>query len=442
MKTRMPLVCLLLGALVFTPVPVRADWPAWRGPDGQGITTDRQLPVRWSPTENVRWKVALPDRGNATPVIWGDRVFVPQALEKERRRTLMCLSRQDGRILWQKGVAYEAKEQTHPDNPYCSGSPATDGERVIVCHGSAGVFCYDMEGNELWRRDLGPQKFDWGNATSPVLHGNLAILYFGPGAGSHLLALDRRTGKTVWKFEEPPVDVRGRTDGFRGKEPGIVCTYSTPVLVKAGTREELIMSFPGVLQALDPATGRALWHCGGLNPLVYTSPIHAEGIVVAMGGYFGNSLAVRTGGSGDVTGARLWHQVRAKGGIGSGVIHDGHYYFMSMDGIAHCHRLATGEKVWSERLRGPGPKGDSWSSMVLAGDRIYILNQSADCIVLKASPTFEVLAANGLGNEMCNASVAPSRGEIFIRTYQHLWCIGTGGKGGNGPRAALAPAGN
>lgn len=414
----------LLGAVWLFPLDVSAHWPEWRGAGGQGISTERDLPLRWSATENIRWKAPLPDRGNATPVIWGDRIFVPQAVENDRRRTLLCLSRKDGRVLWQQGVKYEGKEKTHPDNPYCSGSPATDGERVIVCHGSAGVFCYDLDGKELWRRDLGPQSFEWGNASSPVLHGDLAFLYFGPGPGSHLLALEKKTGKTVWKFEEPPVDTAGRTDGFRGKEPGIVCSYSTPVLVKAGGRDELVMSFPGSLWALDPATGKALWHCNGLNPLVYTSPIHADGIVVSMGGYFGNTIAVKAGGQGNVTPARLWQQVRAKGGIGSGVIRDGHYYFMSMDGIAHCHELATGRNVWSERLRGPGPKGDSWSSMVLAGDRIYILNQSGDCIVVKASPQFEQLAANSIGNEMCNASVAVSGGEIFIRTHKHLWCVG------------------
>lgn len=422
MKANSFLLAVLLGASQL-PAPA-ANWPAWRGADGLGNTSERNLPTRWSATENVRWKVELPDRGNSTPVIWDDKVFVTQAIEDKNQRALLCFARRDGKLLWQKGVTYAAKEETHPDNPYCAGSAATDGQRVIACFGSAGVFCYDFTGKELWKRDLGRQKFEWGNASSPVLHGDLAFLYFGPGPGSHLLALDKKTGKTVWKFDEPGIEVGKRTDGFRGKEPGIICTYSTPLIVKAGGREELIMSFPRYLRAFDPKSGKELWHCDGLNPLIYTSPIHGEGVVVAMGGYFGNTVAVKPGGSGDVTGSRLWHHVRNKAGIGSGVIHDGHIYFMAADGIGHCHKLATGENVWSERLRGPGPKGDSWSSMVLAGDRIYILNQSADCIVLKASPKFEVLTANSLGNEMCNASVAPSDGDLFIRTYKHLWCIG------------------
>ena len=401
-----------------------ANWPGWRGADGQGTCTEENLPTSWSRTENVRWKIPLPDRGNSTPAIWGDKVFVTQAIEAEHQRTLMCLARADGKLLWQKSVTYAAKEETHDDNPFCSASPATDGQRVIVCHGSAGVFCYDFEGKELWKRELGKQDFEWGNGSSPVLHGDICILYFGPGKGARLVGLDKKTGKTVWEYVEPDIELGQRTDGFKGREPGIICTYSTPILVSAGGRDELVMSFPRYLRAFDPRNGKELWACDGLNPLVYTSPIHADGVVVAMGGFQGNSIACKTGGKGDVTQShRLWQIVRGKGGIGSGVIRDGHIYVHTSGGIVECMELKTGKTLWSERLKTAGPKGDSWSSLVLAGDRIYLLNQSGDCAVLRASPKFEQLGANSLGNEMCNASVAPSEGDIFIRTHKHLWCI-------------------
>jgi outer membrane protein assembly factor BamB len=239
-----------------------------------------------------------------------------------------------------------------------------------------------------------------------------------------LLALDKRSGKTVWQFDEGEIDVGKRTDGFQGREPGVICTYSTPLVAHAGGHDELIMSFPRYVRAFDPASGKELWHCDGLNPLVYTSPVHRDGVVVAMGGFQGNSVAVRTGGQGDVTSShRLWRTTRTKTGIGSAVIHDGHIYILNSGGIAECLELKTGKAVWTERVKGPGPKGDSWSSMVLAGDRIYVLNQSGDCLVLRASPQFELLAANSIGNEMTNASVAVSDGELFIRTHQRLWCI-------------------
>jgi len=351
-------VTVLLSASVLQ----AGNWPGWRGADGQGTVSEKDLPLHWSATQNVRWKVPLPDRGNSTPVVWGDKVFVTQAVEADQSRSLICFDRRDGRLLWQKSITYKKKEETHQDNPHCSASPTTDGERVIVCHASAGVFCYDINGKELWQRELGRQEFEWGSGSSPVLHGDLCLLYFGPGPGAQLLGLDKKTGRTVWQYQEPSIDVGKRTDGFRGQEPGNICTYSTPILVRAGGRDELLMSFPRYLRAFEPQTGRELWSCDGLNPLVYTSPIHGEGIVVAMGGFSGNSMAVRTGGRGDVTQThRLWRLERTKAGIGSGVVRDGHVYFLSASGIAECLELKTGKTVWSERAKGPGPKSDSWS---------------------------------------------------------------------------------
>jgi len=418
------LLVSVTGLALFSSISAVANWPAWRGPSGQGDVTSKDIPLRWSTTENVRWKVSLPDRGNSTPAVWGEKVFISQAVEKDHLRTLMCFSRHDGKLLWQKSVKYTPKEESHEDNPPCSASPATDGERVIVAHASAGVYCYDFEGLELWQRDLGRQEFEWGSGSSPVLSGNLCFIYHGPGKGAHLVALNKKDGRTVWKYDEPAIDVGKRTDGFRGQEPGIICTYSTPLVVKAAGRDELIMSFPRYLRAFDPETGKELWHCDGLNPLVYTSPIYSDGIAVAMGGFSGNTIAVKTGGSGDVTAShRLWQSERTRAGIGTGVVRDGHVYVVNASGIADCIEIKTGKIVWSERVKGDGPKSDTWSSSVLVGDRVYHLNQSGDCVIFRASPKFELLGANSLGNEMCNASLAVSNGDVFVRTHKHLWCI-------------------
>jgi outer membrane protein assembly factor BamB len=429
---------LLLTAVSFS---AQADWPAWRGPTGQGITRDKNVPARWSATENVRWKVPLPDRGNSTPAIWGDKIFLTQAIEAKHERSLLCLSRADGRILWTKAINYTEPEETHESNPPCSASPVTDGERVIVSHGSAGVYCYDLDGKELWQRQLGRQEFEWGNGSSPVLHGDACILYHGPGKGAHLVALDKKSGRTLWKFDEPPANVRQRTDGFRGREPGIVCTYSTPLIVQEGDRAELLMSFPQYLRALDPRNGKELWRADGLNPLVYTSPIYSDGIAVAMGGYMGNTIAVRTGGSGDVTAShRLWRSERTKVGIGTGVVREGYIYVVNASGIADCQELKTGKIIWTERVKGHGPTSDTWSSSVLAGDRVYHVNQSGDCVVFRASPKFEALGVNSIGNEMCNASLAVSRGEVFLRTHKNLWCFAEGQRAATEtPRAPASP---
>ena len=413
----------LVAALAST--ATAANWPGWRGPDGNGVSPEKKIPVKWSATENVRWKVPLTERGNSTPVVWGGRVFLAQNSGQER--TVMCFDRGAGKLLWQKGVKYTEKEETHESNPYCSASVVTDGERVIAWFGSAGAVCYDMDGKEIWRRDLGKQSHGWGYGSSPLLYGDLCIVYHGPGPGSFLIALNQKEGTTAWKVEEPPIEKRKRTDGFKGQEPGMVGTFTSPIVVKAAGRDELIMSFPQQLRAYDPKSGKELWHCDGLNELVYATPLAADGVVVGMGGYSGNSIAVKPGGAGDVTATRrLWQSERTKTGIGSGIVHDGYIYLTTGGGRVQCLEVKTGREVWLETARGPGASGDSWSSMVLGGDNLYLLNQGGDCIVLKAAPKFEMVAANSLGKERADSSVAISNGEIFIHTHEALWCISEG----------------
>lgn len=419
---------LVFGLTLVMVVSAAANWPAWRGDaSGSGRAGAGDYPVQWGPDRNVRWKVELPERGNSTPIVWGDRIFVTQALEADQRRTLMCFDRKSGRLLWRKGTTWTEEEESHPTNPYCSASPVTDGERVIAWFGSAGVFAYDPAGRELWKRDLGRQDHEWGYGTSPVLHGDLCILYFGPGERQFLIALDKRTGGTVWKTEQPELMERPRTDGFRGREQGgIIGSFSTPIIVDTDRGAQLVMSYPQLLCGYDPGTGEELWRADGLNELIYTSPLAGEGVIVGMGGFLGTSIAVAAGPAGDGDGKEkraLWKSVRTKNRLGSGVIHGGHIYVLNSDGIAECFELKTGREVWQERLPKEGPKGDSWSSMLLVGDLLYVLNQSADTVVLEASPKFKVVAVNPLDGALTNASLAASDGEFFIRTHTHLWCI-------------------
>lgn len=411
----------ILGALASS--ALGANWPAWRGPDGDGRCEETNLPIHWDRKQNVRWQVALPERGNSTPIVWGDRLFLTQAIESEGRRMLMCLDRATGKLLWQRGVKIEGKETTHETNPHSASSPVTDGQRVVAWFGSAGLYCFDFSGKELWHRDLGPQRHIWGYGSSPILHGDLCILNFGPGQPSFLLAVDKKTGQDVWKITEPNADSGEKKP--EQEKAFWVGSWSTPVIIDTGSRTELLLSGPNRLIAFEPKTGRDLWTCAGLNPLVYTSPIYdrAKNIVVALGGYSGMAIAVKAGGSGDVTAShRLWHHPKTKQRIGSGVISDGYIYIHNDPGVAECWELETGRLIWEERLRGSAAKNDSWSSMVLSGDRLYVINRGGDAFVLRASPKFEVLATNSIG-ETTMASLVPSDGEIFIRTYQRLWCI-------------------
>lgn len=422
MITAMKAALIIAASVFLTGIAIAGNWPAWRGPTGDGVTPETDLPLKWSATDNVAWKSPLPNGGNSTPVVWGERVFLTQATDKGKQRSLICFDRRDGRELWKHTVVYDKPELTHDTNPHCGASPATDGERVIACFASAGVVCVDFEGRELWRRDLGEQRHIWGSGASPVISGDRVFLNFGPGPNTSLICMDKRDGKTLWKHDEPG-GASGETPPGGGK-PEWLGSWSDPLFRRVNDRDELLMTWPGRLCAHDPATGKVLWSCSGLNPLVYTSPVFADGIVVGMGGYNGRALAVKAGGTGDVTGARLWLAEKTRQRIGSPVVHDGHLYILTDPGIAECRSMATGAIVWEERLKGPGPTGENWSSLVRSGDRLYAVNQGGDAMVFRASPAFELLATNPMGERVI-ASVAVSEGQLFIRSYQHLWCIGT-----------------
>ena len=418
------------------------NWPGWRGPEGTGVSLEKNLPETWGTNRNVRWRVALPGPGNSSPVVWGNRVFIAQAVKGEKRRTVICFERADGRQLWQAGVVYGENEPSQENNPYCSATPVTDGERVVASFGSAGLYCYDMDGKELWRRDFGRMNHVFGNASSPVLYGNACVLNFGPDPKARLIAVDKRDGHTLWEVEPPKVGPAegpparggpgepvgeggpGGPGGAGDGPPG--GAWSTPLFVKAGRRDELVMGFPNCLAGYEPQTGRQLWFSRGIDDWIFTSPVSGEGVVLATssGAMGGSVIAVRPGGNGDVSGSqRLWRLQRLKSqSIGSGVIHDGYLYLIAENGVASCLELKTGNKVWEERLKGPGAKTSSWSSMLLGDGKLYVPNQSGDVFVLRAGPKFELLAANSV-DEPTNASLAASDGDLFLRTDRSLWCL-------------------
>ncbi len=385
------------------------NWPAWRGPLGTGHCKETNLPLTWSNRENIKWKVELPDAGNSTPIVWGDRVFISQAENEGKLRSLICFHRADGRQLWKQTIEYDEPETTHRTNPYCSSSPATDGQRIFVWHGSAGFFAYDLDGKELWRKDLGQFEHIWGNASSPVLYDGKVILHAGPGTPTFLVAMDQESGEEIWRNDDLYDTTR------RGANAG---SWSTPVIYQENGRDLLLLSVPHELAAFNPADGSKVWRCEGLTQLVYTSPLVGKDLVVAMSGYGGAAIGVRTGGSGTVTEShQLWRHPRNPQRVGSGIIVGDHIYILHDSGVATCYHAATGEEAWSGRLAG------TWSSMVHADGRLYILDSSGNTHVLKVTPEkLEVLATNRLG-ESTRSSLAISDGQIFIRTYRHLYCI-------------------
>ena len=415
-----PLALSVAVSLVFATNLFADNWPMWRGPLGTGVAKEKQLPTRWDSQTNVKWKTPLPERGNSTPVIWEKRVFLTQA--RAAQRLVVCLNRADGSVLWEKGTDYAGPEKFHPTNTPCAASPATDGEIIVANFGSAGIFAFDFEGRKLWQVDLGTVTHQWGYAASPVLDGERCYIHFGPGTNHMVVALEKRSGKKLWQVDVPIEHPSERTDGFAGKQ-GEVGSWSTPILVQANQRSELVVSLPGRLAAFDPKSGAELWRCGGLNPLLYTSAMAGEGVVIGAGGYGGSTVAVRPGGVGDVTEERLWHKLRDKQRIGSGVIAKGHLFILNTPGTAQCISLKTGDTVWEQRLSGTGSRSESWSSMILVNDLIYVNNQAGDVFILRAAPEFELIATNSISDGVMNASVAASDGEIFLRTEKNLWCI-------------------
>ncbi|MCA9434433.1 MAG: PQQ-like beta-propeller repeat protein [Candidatus Omnitrophica bacterium] len=412
---------VVIAVLLFIPLDALAEnWPNWRGPNSNGISNEKSVPIEWDRETNVIWRIDLPERGNSTPIVWDDKIFLTQAIEAENRRTLMCFNRNDGTLLWQSGVTHTKNEPTHRANPYCSASPVSDGERVIAWYGPAGVSAYDLEGNELWHTDLGDLDHMWGYGSSPILYKDLVIINFGPGNREFLVALNKKTGEEVWRVYPP------HAPEYKGEDKAekLHGAWNTPKVIERDGRDELAINWSHVTVAYNPLTGDEYWRCGGLGDLSYANPIWGEGVLVALGGYHGPGFAVRPKGDGDQTETnRLWTVDRSPLRLGAGIILDGHLYIPDMQGVLECKNLTTGDTVWEERLKGDGPTSETWSSLVLADGNLYLMNKSGTTFVVKAKPEFELVSVNPLG-EHTNASTVISDGEIFIRTDKSLWCIG------------------
>jgi len=416
---RMRVLWLAVALPLLASAAVADNWPAWRGALGRGVSGERNVPLTWAADKNIRWKTALPAPGNSTPIVYGDLVLLTQALEGGIRRALVAFDRATGKQRWQQEVPCHVLETTHPQNPPCAGSPITDGTAVYADFASGGVLACDLAGKKLWHRDLGPVLHKWGNGSSPILYKDTVIVWHGPGEPSFLTALDKRTGATVWKTEEKAIN------------SPIFGSWSTPIVLRVGERDELIFPLPGEkiggdgeFKGYDPATGKELWRCVGLGTEVYAMPVaSAKGdLVIGISGHNGPTLAVRPGGQGDVTATHRAWRVAGKNPqrIGSGVLHEGHLYLANADGTAECLEAETGKTVWKERLA-----GRLWGSLLLAEGRLYVSNLEGTTFVFSASPKFEVLAKNDLG-EAIYAAPAVSNSELFLRTYQHLYCIGAG----------------
>jgi outer membrane protein assembly factor BamB len=414
-----------------------ANWPQWRGPGGRGVSDEKNLPTEWTESKNVQWKTAIPGRGHSSPIIWGKRIFLTTSIEgpvvpgakpvTHIRRgqvyvhpdsvggdhiytiKVLCLDRETGKILWERSAVYDDR---HRKNTFASATPVTDGKFVWAFFDAEGVYCYDFDGNLVWKSSLGKfAKMGMGNGMSPVLHENLLILQCDQedgGPGSFIAALDKLTGKVAW-----------RTERTQRK------TWATPVLVHSAQGMELIASGAESIVSYDPTTGKEFWHCEGVVSHAIPSAVTGHGMVFVSGGSTGQpkvAMGIRLGDSGELrnTPRVVWRYNKGTAYVPSPILYGDYLYLLTDGGIITCLEAKTGQ-VKYEGGRLPVPATFT-ASPVAFDNKILLTSEDGDTFVIKAGPTCEVIRTNSIG-EPVYASIAICAGRLFIRGEKNLYCI-------------------
>ncbi|HJR08271.1 MAG TPA: PQQ-binding-like beta-propeller repeat protein [Pyrinomonadaceae bacterium] len=394
------------------------NWPQWRGPQLNGTSDERNLPLKWGAEENVAWKLSLPDRSGSTPIVWGERIFLNVA--EGDNLFLWCVERTKGAVVWKKllGGGNHRERKQNMSSP----SPVTDGKSVYVMTGTGVLKGFDFDGKELWSRDIqkdyGAFGLQWGYASSPLLHEDALYVQVLHGMktddASYVLRINKATGKTVWKVERPTDAIQESPDA-----------YTTPALLRHAGRTEIVITGGDIVTGHDPATGKELWHAGGLNPenapfyRIVASPVVHDGIIYAPT-RIKPLLAFRAGGRGDITKSHLVWSAPFGPDVPTPTTDGKYFYIVGDKGIVWCLDAKTGKEIYGPVRIKPG---DYSASPVLADGKIYATSEEGVTTVIRAGEKFEVLAENNL-NEYCLSSPAVSDGQIFLRTSGHLYCIG------------------
>ena len=395
------------------------NWPQWRGPQLNGVSAEKGLPLKWTPESNVAWKLPLPEWSGATPIVWGELIFLNVA--EGDALALWCVDRKGPTVLWKAplgGGNHKERKQN-----MSSPSPVTDGTRVYAMTGTGILKGFDFKGATLWSRDIqadyGRFGLNWGYASSPLLHGDALFVQVLHGMKtdepSYLLRIDKATGKTVWKVNRPTDAISESPDA-----------YTTPQLVQSGAATEIVVSGADVVTGHDPATGKELWRLRGLNPSndpyyrIVASAVVAGGLIIAPSRQ-NPVIAIRPGGRGDVTQShKAWEFSRGPD-VPSPISDGTHVFLVTDNGVVHALDAKTGNPVWGpSRLK----SGTYSASPILAEGRVYVTNEEGLTSVFAAGPSFELLAENPL-DDYTLSSPAVSQGQIFLRTAKHLFAIGT-----------------
>jgi outer membrane protein assembly factor BamB len=401
------------------------NWPGWRGPNGDGTSSEKKLPTSWSKTENVAWRTPIAGEGHSSPIVWEDRVFLTTSLGAKNERRLLCLNRRDGKIIWERVVVKSLPESVHRLNSRASSTPATDGKHVYVTFmlakedkviapnvsskrmitpGRIIVAAYDFAGNEIWKKDVGDFVSAHGFNSCPVLFEDLVIINGDHDGDAYIVALDRRTGRERWRTM--------RENKTR--------SYVTPIIRKIGERTQMILSGSLSVASYDPRTGKRHWILDGPTEQFVASMVYNGEYVFVTGGYpQKHILAIDPNGTGNVTDSHIaWRTNKGAAYVPSPIV-AGDYLLVAADsGVATCFDAKSGDPLWRERLAG-GQSG----SPVLADGIVYYFSDRGEATLVRPGDDFEVVAKNSIG-EPISASPAISQGQIFIRSQQALYCIG------------------
>ncbi|HSE24376.1 MAG TPA: PQQ-binding-like beta-propeller repeat protein [Pyrinomonadaceae bacterium] len=431
---------LSIGFLSLINTSSAANWPQWRGADGSGVSTEKNLPSDWNVSKNIKWKTPIEGRGHSSPIVWNNRIFLTTAVEGEvvpgakaikhmdgdkeflhpdsvgadRKHTfkVVCIDRVSGKVLWQS-VAWEGTpyDNRHRKSSYAASTPATDGEFVYAFFGTEGLYAYDFKGKLAWKAKLGNLgTVGMGTGTSPVLYDNLVIVQCDEenGAASFIVALDKKSGKEVWRTPRK-----------------VQVSWSTPLLVRTAQRTELITSGTEAIISYDPKTGKELWTHKGVESNAIPSPVANSEMAFLVAGFPAKiAMALKLGGSGDLTGSasEVWKYSKGTAYVPSPILFQDYLYIMTDRGILTCLDARTGE-VKYEGGRIPIPATFT-ASPVAFDDKILLTSEDGDTFIIKAGPKHEVLGTNSVG-EPVYASPAIADGRIFIRGEHNLYCIGS-----------------
>lgn len=427
---------LAVLTLVFTTTNLHAEnWPAWRGPRLDGSSRESNLAIRWSDTENIAWKTPIPGIGHSSPIVFGDRVFVTSCLIKDHKRVLMCLDRKNGKIIWEREVAYSPLEPRHKLNSHSSSTPATDGKLVYVTFlklrnktdtdgppekprvkspvkpeyiPEVVVAAYDFDGNKAWEKVPGRFYSTHGFCSSPILYKDKVIVNCDQDALAYVVALDKNTGAEKWRIDRP----------------SCMRSYCVPLIAEAGGKTQMVLTGNLGIHSYNPDDGSPIWNIVGPTEQYVASLVYGDGLFFMTAGFpdFHN-MAIRPDGKGDITKTHVvWHESKTKPINASYVpspIAVGKFFYMISDkGYLSCFHAKSGQRTFIEKLG----KHHS-ASPVYAGGHVYMTDDDGVTYVLTDDGQFNVVSRNDLKDE-CYASPAASQGQIFIRTLSSLYCIG------------------